>query len=231
MFGPGSIPWQCSLSLSSAGLEGKLVLPPKKNAPGSIVQRHSAQAAPVNEWNKSGAQVAVPRTCLRLLLTPFCVVVSHLPTHIFFSLYLMSATGAAGIKIIMKREREDIQRCVFYSGRWSRQVTSLDEKSKKGQSGGHSRAILMYMLPVFITDADDKEGKPKWRFSWSPNGAATLLLPVNLGGGWARRKKKKNIAGKQCTQPFSRVWWEDDPACTPHSQQKRGGSNTQHTRK
>lgn len=91
----------------------------------------------------------------------------------------------------MKSEREkDIQRCVFYSGRRSRQVTSLDKKSKKGQSDGHSRAIPMYTFPVFITDADDKEGKPKWRFSWSPNGAATLLLPVNLGGGWARRKKK-----------------------------------------
>lgn len=88
-----------SLSLSSAGLEGKLVLPPEKNAPGSIVQRHNARAAPVNEWNKSGAQVAVPRTCLRLLLTPFCVVVSNLPTYIYiFSLYLMSATGAAGEK-------------------------------------------------------------------------------------------------------------------------------------
>lgn len=182
-----------SLSLSSAGLEGKLVLPPEKNAPGSIVQRHNARAAPVNEWNKSGAQVAVPRTCLRLLLTPFCVVVSNLPTYIYiFSLYLMSATGAAGEKkTIMKSEREkDIQRCVFYSGRRSRQVTSLDKKSKKGQSDGHSRAIPMYTFPVFITDADDKEGKPKWRFSWSPNGAATLLLPVNLGGGWARRKKK-----------------------------------------
>lgn len=105
----------------------------------------------------------------------------------------MSATGAAGKKkTIMKSEREkDIQRCVFYSGRRSRQVTSLDKKSKKGQSDGHSRAIPMYTFPVFITDADDKEGKPKWRFSWSPNGAATLLLPVNLGGGWARRKKKK----------------------------------------
>lgn len=145
----------------------------------------------------------------------------------------MSATGAAGKKkTIMKSEREkDIQRCVFYSGRRSRQVTSLDKKSKKGQSDGHSRAIPMYTFPVFITDADDKEGKPKWRFSWSPNGAATLLLPVNLGGGWARRKKKKNIAGKQRAQPFSRVWREDDTACTPHSQQERGGSNTRHTRK
>lgn len=70
-----------------------------------------------------------------------------------------------GKKKETRREREkDIQRCVFYSGRWSRQVTSLDEKSKKGQNGGHSRANPMYTLSVFITDADDKEGKPKMAF-------------------------------------------------------------------
>lgn len=61
----------------------------------------------------------------------------------------------------------------------------------------------MYTLSVFITDALDKEGKPKWRFSWSPTGAATLLLPVNLGEGWAQNKK--NVAGKQRAQPFSRA--------------------------
>lgn len=132
-----------------------------------------------------------------------------------------------------REEREkDIQRCVFYSGRWSRQVTSLDEQSKKGQNGGHSRANSIYTFSVFITDADDKEGKPKRRFSWSPTGAAPVLLPVNLGGGWPRRgKKKNNIVGKQRTQPISHVWWEDDPACTLHSQQEREGINTRHTRK
>lgn len=130
---------------------------------------------------------------------------SKSPTHtlFFFTLSIECPTGAAEKKKeTRKRKRHpEVRLC---PGRWSRQVTSLDKKSKKGQkNGGHSRANPMYTLSVFITDALDKEGKPKWRFSWSPTGAATLLLPVNLGEGWAQNKK--NVAGKQRAQPFSRA--------------------------
>lgn len=117
---------------------------------------------------------------------------SKSPTHTFFFFTLSNECHrcSRGKRKKQEEREKDIQRCVFYSGRWSRQVTSLDEKSKKGQNGGHSRANPMYTLSVFITDADDKEGKPKWRFSWSPTGAATFAAPCKPWRGWARRKKK-----------------------------------------